>query len=867
MIAHRYLTSDEAGATAFKRDDELVTLAAMLTDGDTRAVALQMQLWSPTHWTVEPARKSFTQLLVDNNIDFACFDSLLSALSNRSAVCSEPVPRMEEPSTSDETVCLLAPVVSRVEPRSVVLVQSSEHATKSDDTVAQLNAQLSRSIRIRGRGFAYSQERIASVLASFPDSTHEVAISDDLAVKVEVLADEQQCGSVTVLSDSVITAVLPATITTGVCSIVVRTIFSSTSWTVPIRSDLLSSMSDCSWVTVKYSPFGNITAPGTSSASKRKPPLGSGSRRKPGRKKAKLSRGRPKAALSTSSDDADADADEEEEELNDSRVSESDEPIVSQLNNSVDNIHALVHSEGESDNLSDIRRGNKRLLRMHSKNCGSSNQNEPPDAVYGVAMGGIGSTMDENEVDTVDTEVESDNDKPVAANAVASPVRVASRRRIIESDSEDDVATEIATQLVAEDQVLTATDVVDDDDVHPPASCTNLPTLMRTISDRFTHHMSTVLEIIGDPSLHGINRGLVNIAVDLSAQQEVGAESSSLDLETVKQSLLEYLYTAEHAVGDEMLTLFDPTSFVTDMYSIIHKSTIPGAAFVLTHVLNGALLKALEDSFALPADTVTAGDLCRCDTEEAIGEGGERSVQVSILVRDSVVASFALRYPLSEEDPALAQDISALCNSGKMGLDSLRQLLMASKTFAGVVNVDTSFTFESQTDDVMNETVSFDDLDDSSSPSPNHQMVRFLFSRPKQPASLSEVARSSGSSSSSGSAVSEGSMEGICSALDFLCDSDVLLSAAQRLQGYHHSAYCYNAVDSAEEDGESSSDLVSDDPSSSLDGQRLGHEASVLRRYTAARLDPAHYGLQYYNTSRYSVRQFVTPPEKLKVVQ
>lgn len=820
------------------RDDDLATLASMLTDGDTRAVALQMQLLSPAQLRVEPARKSFTQLLIENNVDFACFDSFLTAQSSNQpapAGCSEPVPRTEELS-EEETVCLLAPVVSRVEPRSVMLLQSSDQATNSDDTVCQLNAQLSRSIRIRGRGFTYSKEKIASVMASFPDSPHEADVTEDLTVRVEVLANEQQCESVLVLSDSVVTAVLPAAITTGVCNIVVRATFSSR-WTVSIRSDALSSLSDCSWVTVKNSPFGNIAAPGTASASKRKPPLGSGSRRKQGRKKAKLSRGRPKAALSTSSDDADADADAEED-LNDSQVSEAEEPIIiSQLNDSVDNIHTLVYSDGECDNLTDIRRGNKRLLRMHSKNCGSSDRNEPSGAAYGVAMGEFGSTMDDNEVDTEDTEADSDSDKPIAANAVFSPVKPTNRRRIIESDSEDDVATEIATPQVAEDQML-------------PSTCpgVNLPTLVRTISDSLTHHMSTLLEMIGDPSLCGINRGLVNIAVDLGAQQEVGPESS-LDLETVKQSLLENLYTVEH----ETLTLFDSTSFVADMYNIIHKSTIPGAAFVLTNVLSGALLKALQDSTAaLSADTSNL--LYRCDTVETIGEGGERSVQVSILLRDSAVSSFELRYPRSEEDPMLAQDISDLCKSGKMGLDSLRQLLVASKTFAGVFNADTSFTFESQTDEVMNDSGIFDDLDDGSA-APHHQMVRFLFSRPKQSSSLPAVDHRTHSVSS------EGSLEGICSALDSLSDADVMLSAAQRMQGFGYSAYHCSAADGVE-DAESSYDLAVDDPSYNLDGQRLGHEASVIRRHTAT-LNRFEWQCETNSSRSTTVRQFVTPPEKV----
>ena len=836
----RYMTPGDAGSSA----TGLVALASALADGDSRAVALQMQLSTPAYLKVEAARKSFAQLLIENNIDFAYFDSFLSALSSRSSGATAPVP-VPAPCAEnplEETVCLLAPVVRRVEPRAVALFQGQE---PRDDAVSISNSQLSRTIHIRGRGFTYSKERIALFMASCPDAPTEATIREDVAVRVEVLADERQCESVRVLSDSLIAAVLPATVISGLCVIVVRVIFSS-SWTVSVRSDQLASDSDCNWVTVKFSSFGNIAAPETSSASKRKPPLGSGSRRKSGRKKAKLSRGRPKAPLSTSSDDAGADA---EEELHDSQLSEAEEAIVSQLDDSVINIHALVNSDdGESDNLEDIRRGNKQLLRLHSKNSSRIDQDDGEQlqagAANGVAMSEFASTM-HDDIDTEDTETESENDR--AVKAVLSPVRPANRRRIVESDSEDDEATELATQPVAEN--LTMIDTAADN----PNLPLPLPVLLQRISDNFTQHMSKVLEIIGDPSLHGINEGIVNIAVDFAArQEEEGPGESSLDLETVKQSLVENLYTAEHSVANETLTLFDPTSFIADMYSVIDKSVIPSAALVLTNVLHGGLLKALEDCAALCADTSSA--LYRCDVVETIAAAaGEKAVQVTIALKDTVVATFHLRDAQSAEDPTLVLDISDLCKAGKLDLHSLKQLLISSKTFAGVL------TFESQRDDVIEPAPSFDELDESSAVSNQHQAVRFLFSRPKPSQSISI------SSLPVVANHRDSSFEGLCAALDSWSDADVMLSAAQRLRGLGRSAYRHSTIDDAghvEAPG-----LVGDDPSSHLDGQRIGDEACVMRRFTTTRLESLRSSWAY-ESSGTALRQFVrmkSPPHPEKV--
>ena len=842
----RYVTPGDAGSSA----TGLVALASALADGDSRAVALQMQLSTPAYLKVETARKSFAQLLIENNIDFAYFDSFLSALSSRSSRATAPVP-VPVPASApcvenplEETVCLLAPVVRRVEPRSVALFQGQE---PRDDAVSISNSQLSRTIHIRGRGFTYSKERIALFMASCPDAPSEATMSEDVAVRVEVLADERQCESVRVLSDSLIAAVLPATVISGLCVIVVRVIFSS-GWTVSVRSDQLASDSDCNWVTVKFSSFGNIAAPETSSASKRKPPLGSGSRRKPGRKKAKLSRGRrPRAALSTSSDDA------AEEDLHDSQLSEAEEAIVSQMDDSVIHIHALVNSDdGESDNLEDIRRGNKQLLRLHSKN---SSRIDPDDgeqllagAANGVAMSEFASTM-HDDADTEDTETESENDR--AAKAVLSPVRPANRRRIVESDSEDDEATEVASQPVAENPTVMETAA---DNPNLPLL---LPVLLQRISDNLTQHMSKVLEIIGDPSLHGINEGIVNIAADFAArQEEEGPGESSLDLETVKQSLVENLYTAEHSVANETLTLFDPTSFIADMYSVIDKSVIPNAALVLTNVLHGGLLKALEDCAALCADTSSA--LYSCDV------GDEKAMQVTIALKDTVVATFHLRDAQSAEDPTLVQDISDLCKAGKLDLHSLKHLLLSSKTFAGaLLRAENGFAFESQRDDVIEPAPSFDELDESSAVSNQHQAVRFLFSRPKP-------SQSTSISISSLPVVAnhmDSSFEGLCAALDSWSDADVMLSAAQRLRGLGRSAYRHSTIDDAghvEAPG-----LVGDDPSSHLDGQRIGDEACVMRRYTTTRLESLRSSW-VYESSGTALRQFVSmkspsPPHLEKV--
>ena len=836
----RYVTPGDAGSSA----TGLVALAAALADGDSRAVALQMQLSTPAYLKVEAARKSFAQLLIENNIDFAYFDSFLSALSSRSSrgTVPAPVPAPCVENLLEETVCLLAPVVRRVEPRSVALFQGQE---PRDDAVSISNSQLSRTIHIRGRGFTYSRERIALFMASCPDAPSEATIREDVAVRVEVLADERQCESVRVLSDSLIAAVLPATVISGLCVIVVRVIFSS-GWTVSVRSDQLASDSDCNWVTVKFSSFGNIAAPETSSASKRKPPLGSGSRRKAGRKKAKLSRGRPKAPLSTSSDDAGADAE-------DSQLSEAEEAIVSQLDDSVIHIHALVNSDdGESDNLEDIRRGNKQLLRLHSKNSSRIDQDDGEQlqagAANGVAMSEFASTM-YDDMDTEDTETESENDR--AVKAVLSPVRPANRRRIVESDSEDDEATEVATQPVAEN--LTMMDTADDNPNLP--LLLPLPVLLQRISDNLTQHMSKVLEIIGDPSLHGINEGIVNIAADFAArQEEEGPGESSLDLETVKQSLVENLYTAEHSIANETLTHFDPTSFIADMYSVIDKSVIPNAALVLTNVLHGGLLKALEDCAALCADTSSA--LYRCDVVETIAAaaaGDEKAMQVTIALKETVVATFHLRDAQSAEDPTLVQDISDLCKAGKLDLHSLKQLLISSKTFAGVLN------FESQRDDVIEPAPSFDELDESSAVSNQHQAVRFLFSRPKPSQSISI------SSLPVVANHMDSSLEGLCAALDSWSDADVMLSAAQRLRGLGRSAYRHSTIDDAghvEAPG-----LVGDDPSSHLDGQRIGDEACVMRRFTTTRLESLRSSWAY-ESSGSALRQFVrmkSPPHPEKV--
>ena len=800
-----------------------VSLLALLCDGDARAAELQLQLADVKGFPSEPA--AFSTFLASHSVDFALFDSFFTNL-----LCAQKEKEVEH---AEEVGCILSPVVRQVEPRTIML--SQDDLSAGNDTVGVANARLRRTIRIRGSGFNFSRERITAAIDSLRESSlkgFDGAIAEDLTYQVEVLANEKQCDSVRIISHHVISAVLPASLSVGLCHIVVRitSCRGDEVGRIVVRSDL-SPLQDCGWVSLKNSPFKSLSAPHPSSSNlnKKKPPLASGRRRR-GRKKANsLTSKRAESNISTNSD-----ADGEACETSDSQI-ESEDPVVSQMDDATIDIHNLtkIGEEGTS-NLKYIRSGNKRLLRMHS----SQDEQSVGDAVFGVAITETFPSLGENneeEVATQETERES-NDDILAKRTKTHSEKVSAstnRRRIIESDTEDEDETETSALPTIESKV--------DDQPMEKAPCSLMDLIART-SDYFLKRLLKLVDILCSPQLFFMNQELVSF---VTSDEIIADGERFLDLETIKQSLVENLYFVEHTIDGEEISLFDAQSFVSDISSIFRRASTPAAAAVMNHLLNNSMLSAVDEA---NSDLRSSGELNRLEYIVSDSDGGPGTKKINLTSNSIVLSTVSLSETQHEFGVEAFENFPALCTSENFNVDSLLDLLSSSKHFHFLEVRKIEPSEEQEMDDDH-------DVDESST------AIRFLYSSRKKQSTVTPDTFTLRINNGVCNTPRD-DFEELWGTITLFSDADLLSTASQKYQGSNFSPYYNGDVDSSigsdslsvAIDGESRWTLDVD-PSRYLDGQRLAHESSALLRLALqAKGRPKAFGAA---ADSFSVLQFI----------